>query len=75
MIAHITDTLKTHGWKICVSASGTAQAIQGIMIAQGMDELITLTKLQQLKNKGIQCHKLEELEIDGLTFERALGFS
>ncbi len=44
------------------------------MIAQGMDELITLSKLQQLKRKAIQCQKLEELEIDGLTFERALVF-
>lgn len=74
VITPIADTLKTHGWKICVGASGTVQAIQEIMIAQGMDELITLGKLQQLKHKAIQCHKLEELEIDGLTFERALVF-
>ncbi|EPQ7200366.1 guanosine-5'-triphosphate,3'-diphosphate diphosphatase [Providencia stuartii] len=74
VIAPIADTLKNHGWKICVGASGTVQAIQEIMIAQGMDELITLDKLQQLKYKAIQCHKLEELEIEGLTFERALVF-
>ncbi|SUC37175.1 Guanosine-5'-triphosphate,3'-diphosphate pyrophosphatase [Providencia rustigianii] len=74
VITPIADTLKAHGWKICVGASGTVQAIQEIMIAQGMDELITLGKLQQLKHKAIQCHKLEELEIDGLTFERALVF-
>ncbi|MEX9950311.1 guanosine-5'-triphosphate,3'-diphosphate diphosphatase [Providencia alcalifaciens] len=74
VIAPIADALKNHGWKICVGASGTVQAIQEIMIAQGMDELITLSKLQQLKHKAIQCHKLEELEIEGLTFERALVF-
>lgn len=74
VIAPIADALKTHGWKICVGASGTVQAIQEIMIAQGMDELITLSKLQQLKRKAIQCQKLEELEIEGLTFERALVF-
>ncbi len=74
VIAPVADALKKHGWKICVGASGTVQAIQEIMIAQGMDELITLNKLQQLKHKAIQCHKLEELEIDGLTFERALVF-
>ncbi|EKT61646.1 guanosine-5'-triphosphate,3'-diphosphate diphosphatase [Providencia sneebia] len=74
VIAPVADTLKAHGWKICVGASGTVQAIQEIMIAQGMDELITLNKLQQLKHKAIQCNKLEELEIDGLTFERALVF-
>lgn len=74
VIEPVAEALKTHGWKICVGASGTVQAIQEIMIAQGMDELITLSKLQQLKRKAILCQKLEELEIEGLTFERALVF-
>jgi exopolyphosphatase/guanosine-5'-triphosphate,3'-diphosphate pyrophosphatase len=43
------------------------------MMAQGMDERITLAKLQQLKQRAIQCG-LEELEIEGLTLERALVF-
>ncbi|AOM41627.1 guanosine-5'-triphosphate,3'-diphosphate diphosphatase [Xenorhabdus hominickii] len=70
----VTTTLLAQGWQICVGASGTVQALQEIMIAQGMDELITLPKLQQLKSKAIECGKLEELEIDGLTLERALVF-
>lgn len=37
------------GWQICVGASGTIQAIQEIMLAAGMDERITLDKLQLLK--------------------------
>ncbi len=41
---------------------------------QGMDERITLPKLRQLKQRAIQCGKLEELEIEGLTLERALVF-
>ncbi|WP_446661866.1 Ppx/GppA phosphatase family protein, partial [Enterobacter soli] len=45
-----------------------------IMMAQGMDERITLAKLQQLKQRAIQCGRLEELEIEGLTLERALVF-
>lgn len=44
------------------------------MVAQGMDEAITLDKLLQLKEQAIQCGKLEELEIEGLTLERALVF-
>lgn len=40
-------------------------------MAQGMDERITLAKLQQLKQRAIQCGRLEELEIEGLTLERA----
>lgn len=74
MIQPITDTLRSHGWQVCVGASGTVQALQEIMVAQGMDERITLSKLQQLKQRAIQCGKLEELEIEGLTLERALVF-
>ncbi|QYO79580.1 guanosine-5'-triphosphate,3'-diphosphate diphosphatase [Klebsiella quasipneumoniae] len=70
----IADVLRYHGWKVCVGASGTVQALQEIMMAQGMDERITLTKLQQLKQRAIQCGRLEELEIEGLTLERALVF-
>ncbi|MDN5969208.1 MULTISPECIES: exopolyphosphatase [Hafniaceae] len=74
MILPIADSLKQHGWQICVGASGTVQALQEIMVAQGMDERITLKKLLQMRQRAIQCGKLEELEIDGLTLERALVF-
>ncbi|WP_202307676.1 guanosine-5'-triphosphate,3'-diphosphate diphosphatase [Dryocola clanedunensis] len=70
----VLKKLKHHGWKVCVGASGTVQALQEIMMAQGMDERITLAKLQQLKQRAIQCGRLEELEIEGLTLERALVF-
>ena len=74
MIRPIAAPLRAHGWEACVGASGTVQALQEIMVAQGMDERITLSKLQQLKQRAIQCGKLEELEIEGLTLERALVF-
>lgn len=70
----VLDELKHNSWKVCVGASGTVQALQEIMMAQGMDERITLPKLQQLKQRAIQCGRLEELEIEGLTLERALVF-
>ncbi|EMH4165293.1 guanosine-5'-triphosphate,3'-diphosphate diphosphatase [Pluralibacter gergoviae] len=70
----VADTLRHHGWRVCVGASGTVQALQEIMMAQGMDERITLDKLLQLKQRAIQCGRLEELEIEGLTLERALVF-
>ncbi|EKK4053230.1 guanosine-5'-triphosphate,3'-diphosphate diphosphatase [Salmonella enterica] len=63
----VADELRFHGWKVCVGASGTVQALQEIMMAQGMDERITLAKLQQLKQRAIQCGRLEELEIEGMT--------
>ncbi len=72
MLRPVADELRYHGWKVCVGASGTVQALQEIMMAQGMDERITLEKLQQLKQRAIHCGRLEELEIDGLTLERAL---
>lgn len=62
------------GWDICVGASGTVQALQEIMLAQGMDEVITLPKLKRLQKQAMMASHLEELEIDGLTLERALVF-
>ena len=41
----VADELRYHGWKVCVGASGTVQALQEIMMAQGMDERITLEKM------------------------------
>lgn len=70
----IIYNLKQQGWQICVGTSGTVQALQEIMVAQGMDEQITLEKLSLLKQQIIQCGKLEVLEIEGLTLERALVF-
>ncbi len=62
------------GWDVCVGASGTVQALQEIMLAQGMDEVITLSKLKRLQKQAMQADHLEELEIEGLTLERALVF-
>ncbi|GAB7218799.1 guanosine-5'-triphosphate,3'-diphosphate diphosphatase [Vibrio comitans] len=62
------------GWDLCVGASGTVQALQEIMLAQGMDEVITHSKLKRLQKQAMRAHALEELEIEGLTLERALVF-
>ncbi|MBD1577267.1 MULTISPECIES: guanosine-5'-triphosphate,3'-diphosphate diphosphatase [Vibrio] len=62
------------GWDVCVGASGTVQALQEIMLAQGMDEVITLPKLKRLQKQAMAASHLEELDIEGLTLERALVF-
>ncbi|MDN3700676.1 guanosine-5'-triphosphate,3'-diphosphate diphosphatase [Vibrio artabrorum] len=62
------------GWDVCVGASGTVQALQEIMLAQGMDEVITHAKLKRLQKQAMAAERLEELEIEGLTLERALVF-
>ena len=67
MIRPVAAALREKGWQICVGASGTVQALQEIMVAQGMDERITLSKLQQLKQRAMQFGKLEELAIEVLT--------
>ncbi|MCY9805862.1 guanosine-5'-triphosphate,3'-diphosphate diphosphatase [Vibrio scophthalmi] len=62
------------GWDVCVGASGTVQALQEIMLAQGMDEVITHAKLKRLQKQAMLADHLEELDIEGLTLERALVF-
>ena len=73
-LAPILDSYTDIGWDVCVGASGTVQALQEIMLAQGMDEVITHTKLKRLQKQAMATERLEELEIEGLTLERALVF-
>lgn len=61
-------------WDVCVGASGTVQALQEIMLAQGMDEVITLKKLQRMQRQALKYTHITELDIKGLTMERALVF-
>ncbi|WP_114767718.1 guanosine-5'-triphosphate,3'-diphosphate diphosphatase [Vibrio rhodolitus] len=70
----ILEQYTTLGWNVCVGASGTVQALQEIMLAQGMDEVITHAKLKRLQKQAMLADHLEELEIEGLTLERALVF-
>lgn len=73
-IVPILEQYQNLGWNVCVGASGTVQALQEIMLAQGMDEVITLAKLKRLQQQAMMADHLEELEIVGLTLERALVF-
>ncbi|QXO17198.1 guanosine-5'-triphosphate,3'-diphosphate diphosphatase [Vibrio ostreae] len=74
MLEPILEQYTALGWDVCVGASGTVQALQEIMLAQGMDEVITLAKLKRLQKQAMLSDHLEELEIEGLTLERALVF-
>ena len=73
-LAPILESYTDIGWDVCVGASGTVQALQEIMLAQGMDEVITHAKLKRLQKQAMITERLEELEIEGLTLERALVF-
>ncbi|STO55754.1 guanosine-5'-triphosphate,3'-diphosphate diphosphatase [Grimontia hollisae] len=74
VLSPIVKRYRELGWDVCVGASGTVQALQEIMVAQGMDETITLAKLYRLRKQAIGFGQVEELDIDGLTLERALVF-
>ncbi len=74
MLEPILTQYNELGWNVCVGASGTVQALQEIMLAQGMDEVITLAKLKRLQKQAMLADHLEELDIEGLTLERALVF-
>ncbi len=74
VLAPIRDHYLSLGWDVCVGASGTVQALQEIMLAQGMSETITLAKLKRMQSQAMHYERLEDLDIEGLTLERALVF-
>src|SRR5574344_125122 len=61
---------KSVGFVNCMGASGTVQALQEIMIANGESEVITLNKLYKLKLDTILCGTISALHIEGVTSER-----
>ncbi len=63
------------GWQHCIGASGTVQAIQEIMMAQGENEHITLAKLHRLKAQVVACGQVSQLQLPGLACERVPVFA
>ncbi len=74
IITPLVAPYKALGWQTCIGASGTVQALQEIMDAKGMGDKITLDILHLLKAQSQACIHIEQLEIDGLTKERAAVF-
>ena len=74
VLAQVQEGYLSLGWVNCVGASGTVQALQEIMIAQGRSERVTLNKLQELKAQAIQCAQIEQLALQGLASERLTVF-
>jgi len=58
------------GWQSCIGASGTIQALQEIMVSQGENEQITLTKLHDIQQQAISCGSIATLNINGLAEDR-----
>lgn len=74
VLEKVADDYRVLGWRTCVGASGTVQALQEIMLAQGKSERVTLPKLQELMGQAIACGKLDQLQLEGLAAERLTVF-
>src|SRR5690606_40429879 len=48
------------GWQLAVGASGTVQALQEILVAQGKDEVITLNRLEDIMQQALACGRMEQ---------------
>jgi exopolyphosphatase/guanosine-5'-triphosphate,3'-diphosphate pyrophosphatase len=62
------------GWQLAVGASGTVQAMQEILVAQCKDEVITLSRLEDIMQQALACGRMEQLTITGLAQERKQVF-
>lgn len=74
-IAPISAEFLAKGWQIAVGASGTVQAVQEILVAQGKDEVITLGKLEDIMQQTMACGPVTQLNIIGLAQERKQVFA
>ncbi|WP_082122505.1 guanosine-5'-triphosphate,3'-diphosphate diphosphatase [Arsukibacterium sp. MJ3] len=71
----INSSFLAKGWQIAVGASGTVQAMQEILVAQGKDEVITLGKLEDIMQQAMACGPVTQLNIVGLAQERKQVFA
>ncbi len=74
VIDEIAPSYKIAGWEVASGASGTVQAIQEIMVAQSLDETLSLDKLLEIKNQSTSFSTIAELDLPGLSEERRLVF-
>ena len=74
VLEKVAEDYRALGWRTCVGASGTVQALQEIMLAQGKSERVTLPKLQELMGQAIACGRLDQLRLEGLAAERLTVF-
>ncbi|MBD1582672.1 guanosine-5'-triphosphate,3'-diphosphate diphosphatase [Pseudoalteromonas sp. S16_S37] len=62
------------GWELAIGASGTVQAIQEILSANGQSDMLTLEKLEDIQLQAIACKTIKQLDLPGLSEERRLVF-
>lgn len=69
-IAAIIPRYRQLGWDACMGASGTIQAVQEVLLAQGKDERITLKRMTALCQQLIECGDFHSIDMVGLAEER-----
>ncbi|MBQ4834125.1 guanosine-5'-triphosphate,3'-diphosphate diphosphatase [Pseudoalteromonas sp. MMG010] len=74
IVDDIACEYKATGWEVASGASGTVQAIQEIMVAQNKSDLLTLEKLNIIKEQAIAYNTISALALPGLSEDRRLVF-
>lgn len=70
----VAERFRQASWQVVVGASGTVQAIQEMLVAQGKDEVITLNKLEDILQQMQSCGDIDNLDLTGLAQERKQVF-
>jgi len=74
VLTPVKDDYLAHQWQLTLGASGSVQAVQEVLIAQGYNEEVTLDKLIILMAQCIACKSQDALVLTGLKAERAAVF-
>lgn len=73
-IEPVRDKYVSKGWDVALGASGTVQAICEILATQSVEGVLTLERLEDIKQQAIRCGAIDGLSIEGLVKERVLVF-
>ncbi|MCP5076613.1 MAG: guanosine pentaphosphatase [Psychromonas sp.] len=65
----------SRGWSLCIGASGTIQAVNEVNSKQQLQEQVTLSLLNNIKQQCINTSCIEQMNIDGLKESRKPVFA
>ncbi|MCY7295700.1 Ppx/GppA phosphatase family protein [Alteromonas sp. a30] len=66
MLAPVLPQFTAFSWEHCLGASGTPQALDEMLSAQGINDSIRLEYLQRFKQDCCDCRQIEKLDLVGL---------
>jgi len=75
VIATHTASYKGLNWSLCMGASGTIQAVNEVNSQQRLDNRLTLSVLNTIKQQCILTGQIEKLQIEGLKESRKPVFA